>query len=318
MRYRFYFYITSKYSCLFHGEVYQRYCHYKMFRFSQDPVAIEPLDISSNDVKFEGIFRILYKQQGTNFDTLYYDAIEWLKRFLNMLTLYCQHGFKELDQHFYCGKDNDINNNLRLFEDSLPSLRESTFKPPKHKDTLHYIQQALQNTQQLFVVEKDCPNKCKKIENALFFLRLSYFGPDERVRYIMRFTALECLTDRAETMIDKALIDNIGEIARKVCVERQLQKNDIDKICGHIGQLAQESIKDSIKRLLDENKINMPNRYTIDGLCIARNKIVHEGKEILNSNNSPITHNYCDAIEKILTQLLQKLLAEFISNCSSR
>lgn len=176
------------------------------------------------------------------------------------------------------------------------------------KNTQNYIQQALQNTQQLLEVEKNCPDKCKKIETALSFLRLSYFAPNERIRYIMRFTALECLTERRDSQIDKNLIRLIKESANKTCKENNLQNNQIDKICGHIGQLSKESIKGSIKRLLHENQI-VEFGFTTEDLYETRNKIVHEGREIMDANNSPITHRYCDAIENILSQLLPKLLS---------
>ena len=73
-------------------------------------------------------------------------------------------------------------------------------------------------------------------------------------------------------------------------------------------------VKHNIKRLFNENKITVSDNFTIEDLCKARNKIVHAGKEIMNLNNSPITHNCCDAIEKILRQLLLKLLSNLTSD----
>lgn len=268
MALKFYFYGTSKNSWLLINTINRRYQRYKLKKVSIDNMIIEPIGS-------EGIFKITLEGKGNNLNAIYDKSLLWLSKFLNFLTLFCKHGFKELDLHFCSRIDDNIEEKLKKFENSLQESaymeRKSTF-PRRSGNVANYIKNAYLNTRKFLEAEKIDLNRCAKLENALTLFRLSYFETDERIRYILRFIALECIAKR----------------------------------------------RGNIKSLLNENKITISNNFTIEDLCKARNKIVHAGKEIMNSNNSPITHNYCVAIEKILRQLLRKLLSNLTSDLQTQ
>lgn len=108
MAFRFYFYGTSKNSWLFINTINRRYQHYKLKKVSIDNMIIEPIGS-------EGIFKITLGREGNNLNAIYDKSLLWLSKFLNFLTLFCKHGFKELDLHFYSRIDDNIEEKLKKF-----------------------------------------------------------------------------------------------------------------------------------------------------------------------------------------------------------
>ena len=132
------------------------------------------------------------------------------------------------------------------------------------------------------------------------------------MRYILRFTALESLIEKHQSVFGDKLIKKIMNNVRNICNQEMLSANDINKICSRIGELKKESIQSRIKNTLNKYGItHRGKKVDVEKLYKARNKFVHEGVEIEN------IHRLSIVIENIIPNLVNQLMKNSLNPSNS-
>lgn len=299
MNYNLYVNISSIHPYTHIKQLNRTYCLMLTEKVLYKNITIQPFEHYSNDPRAKGIF--VYKISGKSADKehFFYDSIDKLERFLNYLTLYCNHGFMEMDNYLYTGEENHGN---KVFDENrLPSVApEAIYYEDRKADISECIKKSLKNTDDF----QSSSSLYTRIDNALSLYRASFFQRSEGVRYILRFTALESILENQKSAFKNEVIEKIMNAARCVCKEERLSTDEITKICSHIGQLTRESIRNTIKNTLNKYHITIYGKEVdVDTLYRAKNRFGHKGVEVEK------LHRLSIDMEQIIPQLINQLMS---------
>jgi hypothetical protein len=106
----------------------------------------------------------------------------------------------------------------------------------------------------------------------------SRFQTDNRTKLILLVSALEAMSEQRDISEEvdeliQSLMDSVKSYSFK---DESLRYS----LIGQIKNLARESSRRAIKRVLSNAKINQEDILFIDGAYKARSKIVHEGQRV--------------------------------------
>ncbi|HEX7320953.1 MAG TPA: hypothetical protein VF399_11450 [bacterium] len=290
-------YATSIFPIYFPGEIYRIFDFRPMEELTWKNITIIPLSKGISGDLAQGIFAYILEDQTDDDDGFFYNSLENFRRFLNFLTIRCNHAFDEISYYIYPydkNKHGDLIYEKRLIP--LVRIAGGQFYDP---DIKYKIEEALKDT----VKKYDNIELYNKIENALSLYRISHFQEKEGLRFILLFIALESLTEEFSVPYDPTLIDEIIENARRICNDKQIAPDSITTICSRIGALKTESNANNIIRTLEKYKIpDNDSEISIREIIRARGKFTHKGIE------RERLHRLSLRLGSLVKQLISKLM----------